>query len=133
MFWEVKKPLLMLLVLVLVLAGCGVGSNSKITLDDMKRAVSGAGYKVEDDFFKSNDDIADGFSVIYPRKNSEAYIPVYEMKDKSAADDYAEYINDSGSNAAVVNGKFLAVVSGSPDNDSEKIFFENLINGKQLN
>ncbi|MCL1874178.1 MAG: hypothetical protein FWF85_08700, partial [Clostridiales bacterium] len=97
-----------------------------------KKAVSDAGYKAEDDFFKSNDDITDGFSVIYPRKNSDAYIPVYEMRDKAAAFAYAENINASGSNLALVNDKFLAVVSGAAGNEEEKAFFENLINGKRL-
>ena len=128
---KVKRFLLVLLVLLFILAGCSGVGGFRITLDGMKEAAGNAGYKVEDDYLKSNDDIADGFSVIYPRKNSEAYIPVYEMKNKSAAAAYAENINATGSNLAIVNGKFLTVVSGSSENENEKTFFENLIKGKQ--
>ncbi|MDR2712764.1 MAG: hypothetical protein LBB91_06575, partial [Clostridiales bacterium] len=108
---KIKEILIILLVLALTLAACSGGGSFDVSLDSMKKAVSDAGYKAEDDFFKSNDDITDGFSVIYPRKNSDAYIPVYEMRDKAAAFAYAENINASGSNLALVNDKFLAVVS----------------------
>ena len=124
-------PILLALILVLGLAACSGDKNTAVSLDSMKKALNDAGYKIDDNYIQSSNDIVDGFSVIYPIKNSDAYIPVYEMQDKAAADDFAEYINDTGSNIAITNDKFLTAVS--VQDESEKSFFENLINGKPLN
>ena len=132
MILKAKETLIMLLLLVVILAACSGGGGSAVNLESMKKTVSNAGYKADDDFLKANEDIVGGFSVIYPRKNSEAYIPVYEMKDQTAAAAYAKLINEAGSNLALVNGKFLAVVSAAAGNEEEKAFFENLLNGRRL-
>lgn len=82
------------------------------SLDEIKdRAVAG-GYETEEllDFQKSlAEGVADGFNIVI----DDSHIPVMEFETPESAQTYADMINEAGYNIAVVNGRFLTMVSAS--------------------
>lgn len=106
--------------------------NESITIASMKKAALDAGYDVSDSYSTAwGDGIVGGFSVEY----HDTITPVLEFKDKASADAVAKQEKDAGYNYPVQNGKFLTFASASGgvvEDENEKVFFENLINGRTI-
>ena len=134
-----KKFILLAAILTIalvILTGCG-NKNNVSMIDSMKKAAKDAGYAINDDYIgKSNENIAAGFTVLYPSEDGDINVPIYEFKDEDAANAYAKWLNDDGYQLAIVNGKYLTMVSvddkGAVQNENEKAFLEDLINGRKL-
>jgi len=105
-----------------------------INLENMKTALTNAGYTI----IENNDPLPKnsigGFMFIFNGAHGNVNIPVLEFQNKTAADEYAKYINADENFAAIVNDKFLTIAEAHHGvvHANEKIFFENLINGKSI-
>jgi len=113
----------------------GIVQGGKVTLESMKKAASDAGYEVKAAYTNPEKSVG-GFTVVFVDGSSDIQIPVIEFKDNASADDYAKMLNDAGYQVALVNGKFLTMASangkGVITHPAEKVFLDNLINGKPL-
>jgi hypothetical protein len=81
-------------------------------IDEIKDRATASGYEVEEllDFQKSlAEGTVGGFNVII----GDSHIPVMEFTADEGAQAYADMINEAGYNIAVVNGRFLTMVSAS--------------------
>ena len=134
-----KKAISVLIILVIALtifAACG---KEDITLESMKKSLKDAGYEVYNEVYDIADQIENmtgGFTFVYKGAHGDMTIPVFEFKDKNAANDYAKDINTSsgGGQFAILNGKFLSVAEahgGNPHQD-EKEFLDKLLNGRSI-
>ena len=126
--------IIILLIIVISLASCKKDEPVVVSLESMKKALTEAGYTIEEDLSNPEYDLSTGgFIFVYPGAHGDAIIPVIEFIDKTAADAIAEVINGSSGGQAIVNDKFLAIYDSHGHNHGNEVtFLENLLNGKPL-
>jgi hypothetical protein len=130
-----KKLITLGVLLIIVIATLAACSEAEpVTLENMKTALSDAGYKEIGNLESLPENAVNGFTFIYPGAHGDTDIPVLEFKDKASADNYAEYINTDEDHLAVVSDKFLTIAEAHHGvaHASEKTFLENLINGRSV-
>jgi hypothetical protein len=111
-----------------------------VTIENMKKTLEKSGYTINEDYaelyepYENSIKSVGGFSFVFPGAHGNIMIPILEFQDSSAAVSYAEIVNSSGDFWAVVNGTFLIIVEAHHGiaYESQKIFFENLINGRPV-
>jgi hypothetical protein len=127
--------ILILLIATALFSGCK--KDEPVTLESMKKALTDAGYTVENDLVDAMfaiwyENSIGGFTFIYPGAHGETIIPVIEYRDKAAADEFAKIVNDTGSQA-IANNNFVVLYDNDGHNhDNEITFIENLLNGKPI-
>jgi len=115
-------------------------TDGEVTLENMKKTLTNAGYKINENyaelygFYELSMNSIDGFSFVFPGAHGKTNTPVLEFQDNASAEAYAEIVKMSDDFLAIVNDRFLTIVEahhGVP-HENEKIFLENLINGKPI-
>lgn len=113
-------------------AGPNQSKGTFKALDDIRDRAITAGYEIEEllDFQKSlAEGTIDGFNVVI----DDSHIPVMEFATDEGAQAYADLINEAGYNIAVVNGRFLTMVSASKGiikDKAQQEVLEDIMNAK---
>ncbi len=82
------------------------------SLDEIKDRADAAGYELEE-LLGSQMTFAEGVTDSFNVVIDDTHIPVMEFETPEGAQYYADMINEAGYNIAVVNGRFLTMVSAS--------------------
>lgn len=123
-----------LLIILTLLVACNQDTG-EITLESMKKTLQKSGYTIIENYtelyepYEALINSIGGFSFVLP-VDVNIITPVLEFQDDITAALYAESVEESGYYLAIVNGKFLTVMEAPHEN--ERIFLENLINGKSI-
>jgi len=132
-----------ILFIIIILTACKnevVNVSSAASLEDIKNTLTDAGYIIVEnyeEFYDIDENLENsvgGFSFIFPGAHGSVYIPVFEFRDNASAEFYAELVNVGGHYLAIINDSLLTIADahhGIP-HENEKVFFENLINGKSI-
>ena len=102
------------------------------SLDDIKNKAVAKGYETETLLGAQKsmaDGVVDGFNIVI----KDYHIPVMEFKTPEGAQSYADMINAAGYNIAVVNGRFLTMVSaqkGVVKDKDQQAALEGIMNAK---
>lgn len=108
-----------------------------LTLETIQKAAEDAGYTISTDYIDMSDcNAAAGFMIDFRTDSTQRDIRVMEFPTVADALAFAKTINASGTNLAIVNGKFLTDTSatfGIPNNEPQKTFLETIMRSKIMN
>jgi hypothetical protein len=114
-------------------------NDDEVTLDNIRTALINAGYRIvaelrDTEHAPAPENFVSGFVFILPGEHGDIDTPVFEFQDNNSANVYAQYINTYENWVAIVNNTFLTIahIHHGIILDNERIFLENLINGKLL-
>ena len=137
-----KKTIIfeMILFIMLALLVACKRSDSPATLESMKKSLKNAGYTIIENYtelyepHESSINSTGGFSFIFHGAHGAVNTPVLEFQDTESAEFYAGLVNESGYFLAIMTDRFLTILEAHDGvaHADDKIFFENLINGKTI-
>jgi len=128
----------MILFVVLAASACQSDEEGEVSLESMRTALVDAGYAIIQEDLESDeyapDNLVGGFVFTFPGAHGAAETPVLEFADNASALAYAEIVNANGHWVAIINDNFLTIAHahhGVP-HENERVFFENLLNGRGI-